>query len=189
MDLVEHTFLVTPPPARDGSKPTAATQRTETYSPLSQSLSTPYGKTLKPRQAKKITPFLPLSHGIASFILSNIQALLSWLDTVGSYPTGDDVDKFSQVVNTTTATLGLSPTLCTPSVIQNFITQLQPLEVSGVAAVLGGLLSQDVLNALGGRELPIKNWLIFDGNSCTRLSLQILISRRRKNLQSNGRSD
>jgi hypothetical protein len=89
------------------------------------------------------------------------------LDTVGSYPTGNDFDKFSQVVNTTTSTLSLSPTLCTPSVIQNFITQLEPSEVSGVAAIVGGLLSQDVLNALGGRELPIKNWLIFDGSSCS----------------------
>ena len=78
----------------------------------------------------------------------------------------NDFDKFSQVAITTATSLSLSTTLCTPTVIQDFITQLEPSEISGVAAVVGGLLSQDVLNALGGRELPIKNWLIFDGGSC-----------------------
>jgi hypothetical protein len=50
--------------------------------------------------------------------------------------------------------------------VQDFITQLEPRDLSGVAAVVGGILGQDVLNALGGRELPVKNWLIFDGRSC-----------------------
>lgn len=78
----------------------------------------------------------------------------------------NDFYEFSQVVIATTKSLSLSTTLCTPTVIQTFITQLEPSEISGVAAIVGGLLSQDVLNALGGRELPIKNWLIFDGGSC-----------------------
>jgi ubiquitin-like 1-activating enzyme E1 A len=56
--------------------------------------------------------------------------------------------------------------LCTSEIIIDFIKQLEPTDLSGVAAVLGGLLSQDVLNALGGREIPVKNWLIFDGRSC-----------------------
>ena len=78
----------------------------------------------------------------------------------------NDFDKFGQIVTATTSSLSLSTTLCTPTIIQNFITQLEPSEISGVAAIVGGLLSQDVLNALGGRELPITNWLIFDGGSC-----------------------
>ncbi|EPQ30282.1 uncharacterized protein PFL1_02398 [Pseudozyma flocculosa PF-1] len=35
-------------------------------------------------------------------------------------------------------------------------------EFAPTCAVLGGLLAQDVLNALGGREEPITNWLILD---------------------------
>jgi hypothetical protein len=56
--------------------------------------------------------------------------------------------------------------LCTPDIVKDFITQLEPTDLSGVAAVVGGLFSQDVLNTLGGRELPIKNWMIFDGRAC-----------------------
>jgi hypothetical protein len=80
VDLIEHTFLVAPPPVRDGNKPVLATQRQETYCPLSQSLSTPYGKFLKPRQARKVLPLLPLSHGTAPIDISNV---LSFARLVG----------------------------------------------------------------------------------------------------------
>jgi ubiquitin-like 1-activating enzyme E1 A len=63
--------------------------------------------------------------------------------------------------------LAIPDTICTEETIRAFITQLEPTDLSGVAAVLGGILSQDVLNALGGRELPIKNWLFFDARTCT----------------------
>jgi hypothetical protein len=92
--------------------------------------------------------------------------LLSWLDTHPSSPTSSDLTEFTQVVNDIISTLSLPPTLCTPNHVQDFITQIEPADLSGVAAVVGGILGQDVLNALGGRELPVKNWLIFDGRSC-----------------------
>jgi len=47
------------------------------------------------------------------------------------------------------------------------VSQLVHSDLSGVAAVVGGILSQDVLNALGGKELPLKNWMLFDGGTCT----------------------
>jgi len=52
------------------------------------------------------------------------------------------------------------------TILQDFVKDLEPTNLSGVAAVVGGVLGQDVLNALGGKELPIKNWLIFDGRTC-----------------------
>ena len=67
--------------------------------------------------------------------------------------------------------LSLPSTICTPDNIRNFISQLEPSDLSSVAAVVGGILGQDVLNALGGRELPLKNWLIFDGKTCIPLQI------------------
>ena len=92
--------------------------------------------------------------------------MLSWLSEVHKNPASNDLDEFSQFVNTAVSNLCLPSTICTSTNIQEFITQLEPTNLSGVAAVVGGILSQDVLNALGGRELPIKNWLFFDGNTC-----------------------
>jgi hypothetical protein len=93
--------------------------------------------------------------------------LLSWLDSYSIRPLSEDIDNFVNLVSAKVSSLSLPSTLATPTHIRDFILQLTPTDLSGVAAVVGGILSQDVLNALGGRELPLKNWLIFDGRSCT----------------------
>lgn len=36
-------------------------------------------------------------------------------------------------------------------------------ELAPVAAILGGVLAQDVINVLGKREQPLQNFLVFDG--------------------------
>jgi hypothetical protein len=105
--------------------------------------------------------------------------LLSWLDFHNHRnPTPDDLDDFIQLVGEVISRLSLPSTICAPDNIRNFVFQLEPADLSGVAAVVGGILSQDVLNALGGRELPLKNWLIFDGKTCissksTNLTFQV----------------
>ena len=43
----------------------------------------------------------------------------------------------------------------------------QPGEFSPTCAILGGVLSQDVLNALGGREEPLVNWFQLEGMTGT----------------------
>ncbi|KAG7290840.1 hypothetical protein NEMBOFW57_000845 [Staphylotrichum longicolle] len=39
------------------------------------------------------------------------------------------------------------------------------VEVSPVAAVLGGQLAQDVINVLGGTQQPVQNFVVFDGEA------------------------
>src|ERR1044072_8253967 len=38
-----------------------------------------------------------------------------------------------------------------------------PTELSPVCAIVGGILAQDILNTLSQRELPIKNFFVYDG--------------------------
>ncbi|KAK0561456.1 E1 ubiquitin-activating protein aos1 [Tilletia horrida] len=40
-----------------------------------------------------------------------------------------------------------------------------PGEFAPTAAILGGILAQDLLNALGGREEPLCNWFQYDGST------------------------
>ena len=40
-------------------------------------------------------------------------------------------------------------------------------ELAPVAAILGGVLAQDVINVLGKREQPLQNILVFDGDMST----------------------
>ena len=38
-------------------------------------------------------------------------------------------------------------------------------ELAPVAAILGGVLTQDVINVLGKREQPLQNFVVFDGET------------------------
>ncbi|GAA5875169.1 hypothetical protein JCM16303_005032 [Sporobolomyces ruberrimus] len=59
--------------------------------------------------------------------------------------------------------LGVSPTDLTDPVISRFV-ELTPHEFAPSCAVLGGVLGQDVLNAVGGKEEPVRNLMAFDGD-------------------------
>lgn len=37
------------------------------------------------------------------------------------------------------------------------------MEFPATTAILGGLVGQDILNTLGGKQKPIHNFMIFDG--------------------------
>jgi len=70
VDLIKHSYVVTAPPkkkredsARNKDLARDTNQKTETYAPLQQSMSTKYGKSLKARQARKVSHLLPLSLG------------------------------------------------------------------------------------------------------------------------------
>jgi ubiquitin-like 1-activating enzyme E1 A len=93
-------------------------------------------------------------------------ALLSWVDSHNRNPTECDLESFTDSVNAAVAKLALPSTMCDKATVRSFIDQVAMADISAVAAVVGGLLSQDVLNALGGKELPLRNWLIFDGTAC-----------------------
>lgn len=169
MDLIKHTLL----PATASNSDQPVVPRQEIYCPLSQSLTTSYGKSLRPRQARKVSPLLPLGLGyfLRMRLRSNITALLSWLDSHSTNPSTDTLQDFEKHVLETITKLSLPDSICNSSIIEEFVKELEPPNMSGMAAVVGGVISQDILNSLGGKELPIKNWLIFNGRTCISLYL------------------
>ena len=38
------------------------------------------------------------------------------------------------------------------------------IEVPPVGAIIGGVLGQEAIKAIGLKEAPIENWFLFDGN-------------------------
>jgi hypothetical protein len=102
------------------------------------------------------------------------------MDVHKTLPTVTNVDEFFTVVEKTTNRLSLPSTIVTLEKTSDFIAEIQGPDLSGIAAVVGGILAQDVLNVLAGKEPPLKNWLIFDGNSCTHSPQLALTTRRRK---------
>lgn len=49
--------------------------------------------------------------------------------------------------------------------IPSFLATTASTEFMPVCAIIGGVMGQDVLNTLGGREPPVINVFIYDGSS------------------------
>ncbi|KAI5306794.1 hypothetical protein KEM56_007088 [Ascosphaera pollenicola] len=82
----------------------------------------------------------------------------------GAYPTfsRESLESFTQLANERHLELRLDPDTLTSEFLRSFIQNLGS-EISPVAAFLGGALAQDVINVLSGREQPLQNVLVFDG--------------------------
>lgn len=104
------------------------------------------GKLTK-RQLKRVSPILPLT---LTHLKDTNMAL-------------NNVSLFKEELGKTCKQLGIDPTLVLkPEYVEQFIKQ-NGVEFSPVAAVLGGAVSQDVINILGKKQQPLNNFIIFDG--------------------------
>lgn len=98
-----------------------------------------FASTMRPRQRSKVSLYL-------------IALLVAWDNTTVSLAE----------LQYKAEALGLPRTLITPEVVREVSEGLN-LEISAVAAVIGGFLSQEVINVLTLRENPLDNILIYDG--------------------------
>lgn len=152
-DIIEHEFVTEREDfTSKGERRKTTVPQKESYISFREALTHSYGATLRPKLLKKVSPLLPLT-----------LALLDYRDKHGRHPNPDDAD-FSVLARTTVKSQGLPEGLLTEDVVQDFLQGCQS-ELSAVAAIVGGVLSQDVLNVLSGREVPLQNMFIFDANT------------------------
>jgi ubiquitin-like 1-activating enzyme E1 A len=86
-------------------------------------------------------------------------------DTGSQKPTTEtDLAKFHHLVIGACRDFGLPVGIVSPGFTASFARNIGT-ELSPIAAILGGVLAQDILNYLGQREQPIQNWVIFDGDN------------------------
>ncbi|KAF8527508.1 hypothetical protein BU17DRAFT_81694 [Hysterangium stoloniferum] len=80
---------------------------------------------------------------------------------------GTPLKDFTSLINSQASSAGIQPQVLRSLSFQQFETlaHTAAFEFSPVCAVLGGLLGQDVLKALGGRDPPIANLFVFDGQT------------------------
>ncbi|KIO19712.1 hypothetical protein M407DRAFT_246078 [Tulasnella calospora MUT 4182] len=135
-------------------------RETINYPSLSEalgSLGTTY-KKLSKRATKDTNP-------------SNLATILALWEFQVRYPgaeTGDPSAHSTELVtiaNQLIKSTGISPQVLPPMSpdTAESLLRTSPHEFSPTCAVLGGLLAQDVLKALAGREPPFANFLTFDG--------------------------
>ena len=120
-----------------------------TYKPLKELLkSATLINQLSRRQLKRMTPKVPLTLTLLQYeTFQNI-----------------NLDDFRKKYDLTRKQLGLLIGEISNDTIEEFVEQAA-VEISPVAAIIGGAVAQDVINILGKRQSPLNNFVVFDGTS------------------------
>ncbi|RHZ63702.1 hypothetical protein Glove_328g27 [Diversispora epigaea] len=108
----------------------------------------------KVKRIKKVTPLL-----WAILILWKFQQEQKRLPDVNNT---EDIDKLNSIKDSQLQSLNILTTTTLDELIES-IARNSTAEITPVCAILGGLLAQDILNALSRRGLPIKNFYLFNG--------------------------
>ncbi|KZW03241.1 hypothetical protein EXIGLDRAFT_712313 [Exidia glandulosa HHB12029] len=154
VDLVSHEY-VTSQKASDPNAPPKTVKNTTTYNSLENALTFSWAK-YKKRQTREAQPAL----------VFGILSLWEYQSKHGSLPDSPAAaDELEQVANAKMKSAGVLSSVVPkiPRELAETIATTAAHEFSPVCAVLGGLLAQDVLKALGRRDPPMDNFFVFDG--------------------------
>ncbi|KAH6912809.1 hypothetical protein BKA70DRAFT_776386 [Coprinopsis sp. MPI-PUGE-AT-0042] len=155
-DLLDHDYLA---PDRSAPKEQPKTTRaTLKYTSLSTALSHKWSGLTR-RQTKEVNPGLAFS----IFALWQFQAAHA-----SQLPrTTEDATELETIANSLISLAGVNKQVLpsAPRAILESLSTSAEHEFSPVCAIVGGMLGQDILKALSGREAPIANFFIFDGNT------------------------
>lgn len=126
----------------------------ETYVPFSSLLTSQIDKTWRPRRRRNVPVVLP-----------GIKAIWKFQDTHNRLPTTSKTDfaEYTKLVTEANGQLGLPADLVKAEIVRPLVENATS-ELSPVAAVLGGILAQDVITVLAKLEQPIQNFFVFDGD-------------------------
>ena len=177
-DLINHNFIMTREksniPAKIGpesttrsvvsvtstkgsdGKETELITKSENYSPIilaNTSPLPPYHLSTR-RRRFAVTP-----------LLSCLRALWEYQSETGlPFPSHSaaDLKLFTTLATAKHKELQLPTETLRAEILRAFLQNLGS-EIAPVCAYLGGQLAQDVINVIGGKEQPIQNFLIFDG--------------------------
>ncbi|KAB8349524.1 hypothetical protein FH972_023550 [Carpinus fangiana] len=181
-DLGTHTYTITRPSLNNHPTLLGPESATRTVIATSRSPRDAAGnttETVTKREAYQPlilanTSPLPLDISANRRRLRNVSPLLPCLRALWEFETESnglppahnaaDLQRFTHLATDKSRDLQLPPELLQASFLRSFLQNLY-CEISPVTAFLGGAVAQDVINAIGGREQPIQNMLLFDGEA------------------------
>ncbi|CAB3977355.1 SUMO-activating enzyme subunit 1 [Paramuricea clavata] len=169
-DLVEHKYVEEQktssginltvsegPPAKKKPKQeeihTIMVEKFLEFNSLKDALETSWVKNQKPKSLKRI-----------SKVFFIFQVLLRFQEKYRRNPEGStseqDIDDLLKMKNEVFESLDISQDLVLEDFARHCIGTLSP-----TSAILGGILAQDVIKALSGKDAPIDNFFFFDGRT------------------------
>lgn len=176
-DLINHTYVIE---REESNVPTVLKPESTTRTIIASTTKKENGKLIELVTKREIySPIvlansspLPRQH-LSSLrrklavtpLLSCLRALWEYQTlTTKSYPSHShaDIELFTQLATEKHKELQLPTETLRSEFLRSFLQNLGS-ELSPVCAFLGGQLAQDVINVVGGKEQPIQNLLLFDG--------------------------
>ncbi|KAL1972069.1 hypothetical protein VTN31DRAFT_7288 [Thermomyces dupontii] len=132
----------------------------EVYSPLLLANTSPLPEeyTRIPRRRRQVTPLLSCLRALWEFQRTSPTGA-----TAPSYSSRPDLELFTMLVHERHKELLLDTSALSAEFLRQFMDNIG-LQLAPVAAFLGGHLAQDVINVRSGREQPLQNMLLFDGD-------------------------
>jgi ubiquitin-like 1-activating enzyme E1 A len=133
--------------------------KNEIYSPIILANTSPLPEdfTRLRRRRLQVTPLLTCLRALWDFQKISAGALPSHSKA--------DLELFTTLATEKHKELLLPHETLRADFLRSFLQNLGS-ELSPAAAFVGGALAQDVINVLGGKEQPLQNLLLFDGEEC-----------------------
>ncbi|KAJ1563379.1 hypothetical protein HK096_001221, partial [Nowakowskiella sp. JEL0078] len=143
--------------------------QTHTYSeqsrlsPISKSVTATYN-SLETALASKITltaKSINKMRKITSPLYFEYLALLKFEEANGRWPLDTDFEALWKIAIEVCLNFGVPPELVDQDQLKD-LSRTAEVQFAPVSAILGGLVSQEVLKTLSGKEAPMNNFLLLD---------------------------
>ncbi|KAI8069845.1 SUMO-activating enzyme subunit 1-like protein [Gilbertella persicaria] len=163
-DLTEHTYIVEKK-LELNSKQAPVAQKIEqvaTYTSFNDSLQKNWSDMRIKVLKRRITPMTFLIHILFQFQKEYKRS-----------PTEQDIDTLIQNKPQYLKNMGIEDQSVLDNELLRQLASLFDTEIAPVAAIVGGVLAQDILRTLSANELPIQNWFYYNGIDGTGLVHQV----------------
>ncbi|KAF7722057.1 SUMO-activating enzyme subunit 1 [Apophysomyces ossiformis] len=156
-DLMTHAYTeekkTLPPGAKSTQEPIVKrTKHIEQYDSFEVSLQRDWSNMTLKALKKRVPVVHFLTHSLLKFQQEHKRS-----------PTEHDADLLKQSKAKYLQQMGVSdPDILDDSLIMD-LARFYETELAPVAAILGGVLAQEIIRALSGKEFPIQNWFFYNG--------------------------
>ncbi|CAO3626366.1 unnamed protein product [Mucor fragilis] len=155
-DLTEHAYIQeknsNPHPDSKAQPTVEKIPHVENYSSLNDSLQKNWSDMRVKALKRRISPLTFLMHMLLKFQKDHHRS-----------PTSEDAQYLVENKAKYLADMGIEDTSVLDDKLINDLASLFDTEISPVAAIVGGILAQDILRTLSANELPIQNWFYYNG--------------------------
>ncbi|ORY96754.1 hypothetical protein BCR43DRAFT_492212 [Syncephalastrum racemosum] len=156
-DLTKHAFIEERKTLPPGSKSTAEpvvtrTKQEELYTSLEESLRKDWSSMTPKALKKRVSPVSFLIHCLFKFQQEHKRV-----------PGPEDSDLLVELKPKYLQNMGISDASVLDDALIRDLATLFETEMAPVAAILGGVLAQEMIKVLSKKELPIQNWFYYEG--------------------------